>query len=95
MTAWNDPFGERIKANVRQCEREIRLCIRAQWKGKVRFQPHDGKLIVSDYTDIKDEFDDCVTAYNGMEDWFYYYDSDNVVAYKNKNSGDVVELNSI
>lgn len=39
------------------------------------------------------EFDDCVTAYNGMEDWFYYYDSDNVVAYKNKNSGDVVELN--
>lgn len=74
MTAWNDPFGERIKANVRQCdkcgteldegdsayftgldmlcldcaeaaarmkrqcEREIRLCIRAQWKGKVRFQ---------------------------------------------------------
>nr|DAY28116.1 MAG TPA: Endodeoxyribonuclease RusA [Caudoviricetes sp.] len=22
----------------RQCEREIRLCIRAQWKGKVRFQ---------------------------------------------------------
>ena len=22
----------------RQCEREIRLCIRAQWKGKVRFR---------------------------------------------------------
>lgn len=22
----------------RRCEREIRLCIRAQWKGKVRFQ---------------------------------------------------------
>lgn len=22
----------------RQCERDIRLCIRAQWKGKVRFQ---------------------------------------------------------
>ena len=22
----------------RQCEREIRLCIRTQWKGKVRFQ---------------------------------------------------------
>lgn len=22
----------------RQCEREIRLCIRAQWEGKVRFQ---------------------------------------------------------
>ncbi len=21
MTAWNDPFGERIKANVRQCDR--------------------------------------------------------------------------
>ena len=38
MTAWNDPFGERIKANVRQCEREIRLCIHAQWKGKVRVQ---------------------------------------------------------